>query len=849
MKIFIAIIISIILALNLTYSQKPALNNSDFEKWPLVEQPTVSSDGKFVVYLIENQPSGNSTLMIASTEGEMSIGVTGAKDAIFSDNSKFLFYRISDSLCILDLASFKCKYIASINTFELIPNSDILIYSLDSLKNKIFLSKYPYDKYQACYEHNSHLIGKEGKFLVVNYKQSEISVIRIINLLSGCSKVISNGKDIIKTEIDGKEEQIIFTSFDNNKRSVEYWHFNFKDKKANLLISDSISRLDSRYYLKDDEFKFLNSGSQILFSIAIVQSKESSVKNLVRIRSYREGYIDNAQYLNNAECLMSFNLLTKKFIRIQRADEQLRPIGRPDTWNDEYYCTQKIISSQSGHKDSLLTYLISATSGSRRIIPNDFYLSPGSKYILYYKNQQYYCIDLKNDRIRCISQNIKTIWKENRYEMVNQFLYTRGVAAWMNNDKSVLIYDNYDIWKINLDGHSNSVNLTNAYGVNNSIIFHLLNEQQIYNDSDTLILTAFNSINKYNGFYKKIINSPTYPLVLTMGPFIYYSPDVIRTSPGIPPVKAQRANVFVLKRMSSSESPNIYFTSDFANFKLLSHSFPEKKFNWLRTELHHWKKNNSNFQGVLFKPENFDSTKKYPLIFYYYEKLSGLLNEYITPVFSDGRLNIPWYVSNGYLVFTPDISINISEPGESALITVESAIDYLSKFDFVDTTRLGLQGGSYGGYETNYIITHSSRFKAAASSYGAADFISYYCSPLGNMGSQSGKFEFGQFRMGATLWDAKEKYLKNSPILNADKITTPVLLMHSTNDISVPFTQSMQFFQALKRLGKKVWFLEYDEGNHGIWGKSAEDYTIRQEQFFNYYLKNELPPEWMFTID
>ncbi|HMC87082.1 MAG TPA: prolyl oligopeptidase family serine peptidase, partial [Chitinophagaceae bacterium] len=245
--------------------------------------------------------------------------------------------------------------------------------------------------------------------------------------------------------------------------------------------------------------------------------------------------------------------------------------------------------------------------------------------------------------------------------------------------------------------------------------------------------------------------------------------------------------------------------------------------------------------------ENFDPGKKYPIIFYYYERLSDRLNTCLQPGLSVGQLNILWYVSNGYLVFTPDIYYKIGEMGESALNYVESAARHLAKMLWVDSSRMGLQGLSYGGMETNYIVTHSHLFAAACSASGVADFISEY-GVLDQFGrSLQSYFEIGQLRMGATLWQRPDLYIKNSAVFKADAMTTPLLLMHTAHDGLFAVANIKEFFIALRRLRKPVWMLLYcgDGDNHGVTGSSSVDFTIRMQQFFDHYLKGAPMPRWM----
>jgi dipeptidyl aminopeptidase/acylaminoacyl peptidase len=333
---------------------------------------------------------------------------------------------------------------------------------------------------------------------------------------------------------------------------------------------------------------------------------------------------------------------------------------------------------------------------------------------------------------------------------------------------------------------------------------------------------------------------------LISGNYLYKGPDESEFIVPYSPVKAKNAQMFIVRRMSASESPNLFFTEDFRHLKRLTDIRPEKDVNWLTTDLLTLKTlDGVSTQGILYKPENFDPLKKYPVIIYYYERLSEGLNDFIYPEPCVGPINIPYFVSNQYLVFTPDIHFTIGSPGHSAYSAVVSAAKYLSTMAWVDKHKIGIQGHSRGGYETNFIITHTGMFAAAMSASGMSDYISLYGGIRSNGASRQHAFEQGSQRIGGTLWKSLDSYLANSPIFLAPKVTTPLLMMNNKSDSDVPFEQGVEFFTALRRLGKSVFMLQYDGEDHAVSGNAATDLTVRMKQFFDYYLKDAPPPRWM----
>ena len=276
---------------------------------------------------------------------------------------------------------------------------------------------------------------------------------------------------------------------------------------------------------------------------------------------------------------------------------------------------------------------------------------------------------------------------------------------------------------------------------------------------------------------------------------------------------------------------------------------PQRSYNWLTSELMEWKLTNGNLnQGVLYKPENFDPNKKYPVIFYYYSVLSDHMHKFKIPEPATGAdESIPTYVSaEGISVFTPDIHYETGHPMMSALDAVVSAAEFLSTKPWVDATKLGLQGLSFGGIETNYIVAHSHLFAAANSASSIDNFVSGYNSIAGDGSTMQTMYELTQLNIGATLWQRPDLYIENSAIFKADQVTTPLLLFHTDKDGVTLFPQAEEFFTALRRLGKKVWMLEYEGFNHFLSeGPAATDFTNRQQQFFDHYLMGAPPPKWM----
>jgi dipeptidyl aminopeptidase/acylaminoacyl peptidase len=424
--------------------------------------------------------------------------------------------------------------------------------------------------------------------------------------------------------------------------------------------------------------------------------------------------------------------------------------------------------------------------------------------------------------------------------------YSRGLSfgGWID-DEHILVYDLYDIWQIDLEYPRLSVNLTNGYGRRNKIQFRVtpgINIKPLTINS-SIILSSFNKRDKNAGFYQIQVNKNTNPKLLSLGPYVF-DPYL----DGFSEVKARDTEAYIVRRESCTESPNYFWTTDLTNFVPVSNVHPEKDFNWPISELVHFKTvDNRIEEAIIYKPLDFDQRKKYPVIFYYYETKSDNLNKYDPPANIFDNFSVSWFVSQGYIVITPDIHYKIGEPGLSAFNSVVGAAIYAKQFSWIDSKKMGLYGHSFGGYETNFIVSHSNIFSAACSSSGASNLISRYGSLSGDGSSQQERSEQSQTRIGASLWEKPGLYIKNSPIFFVDNVNTPLLTVANKNDGNVPFAQGLEWFLALRRNGKRVWMLQYDNGYHNLSGKNYIDFFERVTQFFNHYLKCDFAPHWMLN--
>ncbi|MBN1820252.1 MAG: S9 family peptidase, partial [Prolixibacteraceae bacterium] len=317
--------------------------------------------------------------------------------------------------------------------------------------------------------------------------------------------------------------------------------------------------------------------------------------------------------------------------------------------------------------------------------------------------------------------------------------------------------------------------------------------------------------------------------------------------------KAKKAAKLLYTKQDVQMYPDLWTSNpEFKHAKKISEANPQQEqYNWATVELVQWNSfSGEELKGLLYKPENMDSNRKYPMIVYFYERNSELLNRHFHPSPSRSTINKTFYASNGYLVFVPDITYETGYPGQSAYNAIVSGARYLiQKYDFVDKNNIGLQGQSWGGYQAAYLITQTNMFAAAMAGAPVSNMTSAY----GGIRWETGKsrmyqYEHTQSRIGGTLWEKPLLYIENSPLFYAPKISAPLLMMHNDNDGAVPWYQGIELFVALRRLNKPVWLLSYNNEPHNLkatsWANRV-DLSKRMFQFFNHYLKGDRMPEWM----
>src|SRR5258706_1270296 len=373
-----------------------------------------------------------------------------------------------------------------------------------------------------------------------------------------------------------------------------------------------------------------------------------------------------------------------------------------------------------------------------------------------------------------------------------------GNGGWTKDSKWVLLYDRYDVWAVS-PATLASQKLTN--GRESKIQFRVARLDRAADDEEErgidpekpLLLRAENLETRDTGFYSLAkLDGSAQPKKLLMGAKSY------RTV-----AKAKDADVILLTATTFRDQPDLHVTdSSFAKPQKVTDSNPQQaQILWGSGELIKFRNADGvELQAALYKPENFDPSRRYPMMVYIYERLSQNLHTFVRPQ-PGTSINLAYYVSNGYLVLTPDIVYTTGHPGQSALKCVLPAVQAVVEKGFVNRNAIGIQGHSWGGYQIAYMLTQTNVFKAAEAGAPVANMISAYDGIRWGTGlPRQFQYEKTQSRIGGSIWEYPMRFLENSPIFHMDRVTTPVLILHDHGDDAVPWYQGIEMFLSLRRI-------------------------------------------------
>jgi dipeptidyl aminopeptidase/acylaminoacyl peptidase len=557
-----------------------------------------------------------------------------------------------------------------------------------------------------------------------------------------------------------------------------------------------------------------------------------------------------------------YHIAEKKYVQV--ADASLRSFAPSDDgkralgFDDRAY--RRLVDYDGTYND---VYVVDTLTGERKLLRKQLRggdgpggpggggpggggvrWSPDGRLASYYQDRHWHVLDVQAGTTRNLTEGLGVAFYDEDHDTPGP-AGSYGSADWTRDGASFLVYDRYDVWQLFADGRP-ARNLTEGEGRKTKTQLRVQRIEPVEEGEDErgidpakpLYLRAVSEDTRATGFSRDSFEGAAPPRRLLWGDRNYRYTG-----------RAREADVLLLTASRFDEYPDLHTTdSSFQRLsKATSGGAQMEPFLWGKGELVRFNSADGvPLRAALYKPAGFDPKKKYPMIVYIYERLSQNVHNFVNPA-PGTSINAAFYVSNGYLVLTPDIVYTIGSPGPSALKCVLPAIQAVVDQGFVDEQAIGIQGHSWGGYQIAYMLTQTNRFRAAEAGAPVGNMTSAYSGIRWGSGlPRQFQYEKTQSRISRTLYEAPLKYIENSAVFHADRVQTPLLILHNDQDDAVPWYQGIELFLALRRTGKEVYLWNYNNEFHGLRRRhNQKDYTVRMQQFFDHYLKAAPRPDWM----
>ncbi len=888
----------------IAFAQKKPLDHSAYDSWKSLQNISVSDDGRFVGAIISPQ-EGDSILFVRDLKKNQDMTLKGVNRFILSSDGKYTVGLIKAPFSDRREARIKKK------KAEEMPKDSLVIIRNDSFNIEKIAGVKSYKTAEKMASHVAYIITQKADTTGGKSKEKPKDLLVIRNIATQQEDTIRNAKDYIFNKFENSLAAIIepekkdstdtpgvlFYDLQKNiskrisNEKAEYKSLAFDENGEQLLYlatrdTSKIAQkvFDVRYFkngndsaivLADknstglpekwifNEFsapRFSKNGERVILGAAPQQApKDTTIvdfetasldiwhwqdplvqpQQLVELRNKQRRTYTGIILPDQPNRFTSIANEKMPFCSI--SDEGNGPFAL--LWSNEPYQLQSQwdISSKND------VWVWDIRTGQRQAVASPVSgrpsISPKGNFVYWWDatKRQWFLYDNHSKTIRDITGDIPiNFWDEKNDVPSDPGSY--GIAGWGENDDYIFVNDAFDIWKIDPRGNKKPENITAHAGRNDSITFRYINtdpEKRFIKPGDLLLLSAFDRKTKQAGYYTLTQKGRNPLRKRTMEEFSF--PFV---------TKAKEKDLYIFRKGNFNTTPDLYTTRDFwQSIEKLTDINPQMRdYNWGTAELFSWNSlTGIPHQGILYKPEDFDPTRKYPLMIYFYEQHSDNLYSYFSPAPSRSTINIPFFVSRGYIVFTPDIHYTTGQPGRDAYNSVVAGAEALAKNNWVDKENMAIQGQSWGGYQVAYLVTKTDMFKAA----GAGAPVSNMTSAYGGIRWESGmsrqfQYEQTQSRIGVPMIDSLHLYIENSPVFYADKVNTPLLIMHNDKDGAVPWYQGIEYFMTLRRLGKPVWMLQYNNEAHNLnERRNAKDLSIRLQQFFDHYLKGDPAPVWM----
>lgn len=858
-----------------------SLTVDDLVTWQRITDREISDNGKWVACKMEPW-EGDATVYLYAAQGQETATFSPADKFAFSASSGYLVVTQTpgkstvDSLKVLKTKEDKMpmntlviysvagkkETIDSLKTFKLADEADWIAYQRGRKDSTLYVRSLDGSKtFQFPTVTDFQFAKKSGMLYYTSAAEGEAGIFTL-NPEKGSPALIKEGKGVFKqTTFDEKGERLAFlycADKDSSYKALSLW-LSEHNAPAKEIATRGNKAFPAEWVINENGMlQFSKSASRLFFGTSPEPRQKDTTQLAenrpnVQVWSWDEPVQYTVQNYNKEKDLKKsyqavynlgngsiFQLANEELPNIQlgnEGDAALAPLSTSRPYS---------LSSMWEARTRSDYYTVSLDNGERKQIAQADYgrfrLSPQGKYAYWYGETDscWYTIALaEGKRYRLTTPESFPAWDEEND--VPNHPYAHGAAGWTANDQNLLIYDRYDIWKFDPTAATSPINLT-VNGRKEKLSYRLeqLDKEARFIDlGKPQLLKGFNETTKGYGFYNARLSAPAAPKTLLAGNYMLRSIN-----------KAKNTDDVIYTMETFQQYPDIHYsTLAFKKSVQLTHGDKQQEgFIWGTAELVSWiSLDGRPLEGVVYKPANFDPNKKYPMMVNFYERNSETLYNYRMPEPHRSTIDYHLYNSNEYVIFNPDIRYVDGYPGESCYNCLMPGITMMIAKGYINEKGIGAQGHSWGGYQVAYLATRTNLFSAIESGAPVVNMFSAYGGIRWGSGmARSFQYEHTQSRLGATPWSSPLRYLENSPLFTMDKVQTPILIMHNDADGHVPWYQGIEYFVAMKRLGKPCWLLNYTGEPHWPMHMANRiDFQRRMFQFFNHYLKNQKMPKWM----
>ena len=858
-----------------------SLTVDDLVTWQRITDREISDNGKWVACKMEPW-EGDATVYLYAAQGQETATFSPADKFAFSASSGYLVVTQTpgkstvDSLKVLKTKEDKMpmntlviysvagkkETIDSLKTFKLADEADWIAYQRGRKDSTLYVRSLDGSKtFQFPTVTDFQFAKKSGMLYYTSAAEGEAGIFTL-NPEKGSPALIKEGKGVFKqTTFDEKGERLAFlycADKDSSYKALSLW-LSEHNAPAKEIATRGNRAFPAEWVINENGMlQFSKSASRLFFGTSPEPRQKDTTQLAenrpnVQVWSWDEPVQYTVQNYNKEKDLKKsyqavynlgngsiFQLANEELPNIQLGNEGDAALALLSTSRPYSLSSMWEARTRSDY------YTVSLDNGERKQIAQADYgrfrLSPQGKYAYWYGETDscWYTIALaEGKRYRLTTPESFPAWDEEND--VPNHPYAHGAAGWTANDQNLLIYDRYDIWKFDPTAATSPINLT-VNGRKEKLSYRLeqLDKEARFIDlGKPQLLKGFNETTKGYGFYNARLSAPAAPKTLLAGNYMLRSIN-----------KAKNTDDVIYTMETFQQYPDIHYsTLAFKKSVQLTHGDKQQEgFIWGTAELVSWiSLDGRPLEGVVYKPANFDPNKKYPMMVNFYERNSETLYNYRMPEPHRSTIDYHLYNSNEYVIFNPDIRYVDGYPGESCYNCLMPGITMMIAKGYINEKGIGAQGHSWGGYQVAYLATRTNLFSAIESGAPVVNMFSAYGGIRWGSGmARSFQYEHTQSRLGATPWSSPLRYLENSPLFTMDKVQTPILIMHNDADGHVPWYQGIEYFVAMKRLGKPCWLLNYTGEPHWPMHMANRiDFQRRMFQFFNHYLKNQKMPKWM----